>query len=67
MDFSTIYFTDTFDVNSIDIWTLNDLFPTVEIALGAGSYINVYTIDRSIVDSIADELGRANITEIAYT
>lgn len=67
MDFATIYFNDIFDVNSIDIWVLNELFPTIEISLGAGQYVNVYTIDRSLVDSIADELGRSNVVEIAYS
>lgn len=65
MDFITIYFTDTFDTNSIDLGILGELF-NVEVVLGAGSYINVYTIDRSIVDSIAEDLGRSNIIEIAY-
>lgn len=66
MEFITIYFTKTFDIDSIDIWVLNELFPTIEISIGAGQYINVYTLNRSIVDSVADELGRTNIVEIAY-
>jgi len=65
MEFITIYFDPTFDLDSIDICMLKELF-SIEIALGCGPYLNAYTIDRSIVDSLADELGRENINEIAY-
>lgn len=64
MEFQTIYFNADFDVNSIDVRTLEELFG-VEISLGVGQYINVYTNDSSVVDSIADELKHENIAEIA--
>lgn len=65
MEFTTIYFDPKFDLSSLEFYTLEKLFG---VELGQGfNYINVYTIDRSVVDSIADEIGRDNITEISYT
>lgn len=64
-EFSTIYFNANFSMNNIDSVDLQELFG-VDIAYG-DSYINVYSIDRSIVESIADEIGIKNVEEIAYS
>ena len=65
MEFSTIYFTPIFNAYKVDLVTLSELFH-VDIAIGDYGYINVYTIDRSIIDSIVDELGHDNVTTIVY-
>jgi hypothetical protein len=64
MEFTTIYFKNEFKLDNIDFYDIEKLFG---VDIGSGyKYINVYTIDRSIIDSIADEVGRENIKEIAY-
>lgn len=63
-EFTTIYFVDTYNVDQIDIWMLNELFYP-EISLGS-NYINIHTLDRSVIGSVIDELGRDNISEVSY-
>jgi hypothetical protein len=66
IDLTTIHFHPTFDLSTIDLPVLGELFPSIELVLGVGPYLNAFTSDRSVIDSIADELGRDNIDRIDY-